>query len=333
MLALAACAGAYLAGVRRVRRWPATSTAAFLAGLALLGVALESGLHAVGERLLSVHMVQHLVLLVAVPPLLIAGRPQALALRALPPASRRALARLLGGRTARVATDPIVVLALLSVVLVATHLPAFYDAAVRSPLLHDAEHVLYLTAALLFWIPVLALPPQPRARSPLVRVLLVLASMPAMTAVGVALATASTVVYAPYADGAARYGTDALADQRLAGTIMWIGGSALMALLAVAIGWRAVLAEEQRQLVRERAGGASAGVVVRERGAGAEARQVVRERAGGAGAGADVREGGAGVEARQLVRERAGGAGAGADGSRSREQPPAGSTPRTGGSA
>jgi len=249
---VALCALAYLAGVRRARRWPAARTAAFLGGLALLAVALESGLHAVGERLLSVHMVQHLVLLVAVPPLLIAGRPQALALQTLPPTSRRALARLLSGRAARAATHPLTVLALLGAVLVGTHLPAFYDAAVRTPLVHDLEHVLSLTAALLFWIPVLALPPRPRARAPLVRVLLVLASMPAMAAVGVALANAATVVYAPYAETAAAYGTGALADQRLAGTIMWVGGSALMGLLAVALGWRAALAEEARQLARER---------------------------------------------------------------------------------
>jgi len=254
---LLAAAGLYLAGARRARRWPAARTAAFLAGLLLLALALESGLHAVGERLLSVHMVQHLVLLVAVPPLLLAGAPQALALRTLPPAPRRALAGLLSGRAARIASHPVTVLAVLSVVVAGAHLPAVYDAAVRQPLLHDLEHVVFLAAALLFWIPVLAVPPAPHAPSPLVRLLLVIGSAPPMAAVGVALATAGSVVYPPYAGGAAAYGTTALADQRLAGTIMWVAGTAAMALIAVVLGWRAVLAEEARQVARERRGGAA----------------------------------------------------------------------------
>jgi len=250
---LLAAAALYLAGARRARRWPARRTAAFLGGLALLAVALESGLHTVGERLLADHMVQHLLLTVPIPLLLLAGEPTTLALRTLAPAPRQALARLLGGRAARAATHPLAVLALLSAVTVGTHLPAFYDAALRSPLLHDLEHLLYLVAALLFWTPLLGAPPQPRQLSPLVRMLLAMAAMPAMAAVGVALATASTVVYAPYGTSAQALGVSPLADQRLAGAIMWIGGSAAMAVAAVALGWRALVAEEARQVARERA--------------------------------------------------------------------------------
>jgi len=247
--ALAAAVLAYLAGVLRVRRWPARRTAAFLGGIAVLAIALESGLHTEGERLLSAHMVQHLVLTLAAAPLLLAGAPVVLALRALRPAPRRALARVVVGRPGRIATSPALALALFTVVMVGSHLPWFYDAALTHPAIHVLEHLLFVGSALLLWAVILAIEPLPHAPSPLVRILVVMASMPAMIAVGVGLATASSVVYRPYAaTGAAA----ALADQRTGGMIMWVGGSLVMAAIAVAVGWQAILREERRAEVGER---------------------------------------------------------------------------------
>lgn len=250
LAALAIVTAAYLEGVRRARRWPAARTAAFLGGIAVLVVALQSGLHDVGDRLLAVHMVQHLVLILVAPPLLLAGAPFVLALRSLPPGGRRALARLLMGPVGRTLTRPSVVLAGVLVVLFGTHLPGFYDAALRHPAIHDLEHALYVGASLLLWIPVLAVEPLPHAPSPIVRILIVLAAMAPMVLIGVQLATAEHVVYAPYAGA---YGISALADQRAAGTIMWVFGSAIGAVLAVTMGWRGVRQEEARAVAREQA--------------------------------------------------------------------------------
>jgi len=80
---LIAAATAYAIGLRRVRRWPVRRTVAFFAGLAVLAVALLSGVDAWADRLQSVHMVQHTLLLLVAPPLLCAGAPATLALRTL----------------------------------------------------------------------------------------------------------------------------------------------------------------------------------------------------------------------------------------------------------
>jgi len=129
-VAAAAAAALYLGGLARIHpRWPLRRTAAFLAGLASILVATDSGIGAYDDQLLSVHMVQHMLLLLLAPLLLLAGRPVILALRALPTGRRRALASVLH-RLAAV-TRPAVCLVTFSSVMVVTHLPAFYDASPR----------------------------------------------------------------------------------------------------------------------------------------------------------------------------------------------------------
>ncbi len=198
------------------------------------------------------HMVQHLILMLVVPPLLLAGAPIVLALRTLPTGARQSLARVVLGGPGRTLTHPAFVIALFAAVIVGTHLPGFYDAAVAHPLVHDLEHLLYLGAALALWVPVLAVEPLPHAPSPVVRLLCVMAAMPPMILIGVTLATSRSLVYSPYAGQAARYGTTAVADQHTAGLIMWVGGALGMALIALAVFWSAVLQEERRAVLAER---------------------------------------------------------------------------------
>lgn len=244
--ALAATALAYLAAARRARGWRTAPTVAFLAGLALLAGALASPLHAEAEARLSAHMVQHLLLTLAAPPLLVFGRPLALMLRGGPVPARRPLAGVLRSRPAAVLGHPAAALALFAGVLVATHVPAFYDAALRHDALHDLEHVVYLASSLVFWQVVLAPEPHPHAASPLVRMLLVLAAMLPMAAVGVALLLADSVVYPSY-------GAAALDDQRAGAAIMWLWGTLALAVAVIAAGWWAVVREHRRQLAREAA--------------------------------------------------------------------------------
>ena len=89
-----AAATLYGLGVRRAGgRWPLRRTASFLGGIGCVVLALQSGIDAYDDRLLSVHMVQHMLLLLVAPPLLLGGRPLILALRALPPGRRSSLAK------------------------------------------------------------------------------------------------------------------------------------------------------------------------------------------------------------------------------------------------
>lgn len=260
--AIAAAASCYLLGVARLRRtrlaarsWPRRRTAAFMAGLGVLGASLQSGLDAYAGSLLSVHMVQHLVLTMLVPPLLLLGAPATLALRALSPSARRPLARVLTSRAALALSRPLVAWALFTAVLLGTHFSPLYDAAVRDGGLHFVEHALYLASGLLFWLPLVGGDPVPRSRQPALRVLQLLLAMPPMTLVGVVLLTETTVRYPAYVEAAAALGVSALADQHLAGTIMWIAGGLSVVAATLAVGWAALTEEEGRALARERHAG------------------------------------------------------------------------------
>jgi putative membrane protein len=237
------------AATRAVRRWPAARATAFAAGVAALVFALGSGLDTYGDRLLSIHMVQHLVLTLVAAPLLILGRPLDLALRALHGERRRGLARVVSGRPAQVLGSPPVAWSVFAVVMLVSHVPAVYQAAVRHDALHELEHALYVGSALLFWWPLLG---TPRHRLGMVgRLLYVMAAMPLMGVIGVALDESRRLVYPVYAEPARALHLSALADQARAGAIMWAGGTVVMAAAALVIAWLALVGEEQRARRRE----------------------------------------------------------------------------------
>jgi cytochrome c oxidase assembly factor CtaG len=242
------------AAARTRRPWPRRRTASFLAGIAVVVVALESGLDTFDDRLLSVHMIQHLLLLTAAPALLLAGRPALLALRALPARERRILARGLA-RTRRF-TGPIWCLGVFTAVVLITHVPGFYDATLRHPALHDAEHLSYLVAGSLMWWPMLDADPAPARRlSGLGRLAYLVAVMTPMALIGAYLNRHPTLVYPAYGPPARVLGVSAVVDQQQAGAIMWVLGSTVM----VAVGlWSAIAAmvtEERRLRAREAHGG------------------------------------------------------------------------------
>lgn len=241
-MALAAAAvGLYVwAALTRVRHWRVAHTLSFVAGVLAVVFALGSGLDRYGDDLLSLHMVQHLVLTLVAPPLLIAGRPLELALRA----GRRGVL----GPLVRWNVPPLAAWAAFVVVMAGTHLPPFYDAAVRHPLLHELEHALYLASAILFWVPLV----EPRQPLGMVgRLLYLMLAMPVMGAIGVVLDESRSLVYPVYAAPARALHVSALADQSRAGAIMWVAGTVLMAAAALVVAWLALAREEERARRRE----------------------------------------------------------------------------------
>jgi cytochrome c oxidase assembly factor CtaG len=249
--AAVAYAALYLWAVRKVRgRWPIRRTASFLAGIGCVIVALESGIDSYDDRLLSVHMVQHLLLVMPAPLLLLGGRPALLALQALPRDQRRSLAR--GMSRMRRFTGPIPCLTAFTVAVLATHLPSFYDATLRHPLLHDAEHIAYLVAGALLCWPILDGDPAPSHRlGGLGRLVYLLAAMAPMALLGAYLNRHASLVYAPYGPPAHALGVSALLDQQQAGAIMWVAGSTLMVAVGLWASVAALVAEERRQQARE----------------------------------------------------------------------------------
>jgi len=238
------------AALRLRRRWPARRTAAFAAGAGCVVVALQSGIAAYDDRLLSVHMVQHMLLLLAAPALLIAGQPLALALRTLRGDSRRRLARAL--ERTRPAIRPVPCLAAFYLVVLGTHLPAFYDLTLRHPVAHEAEHALYLAAGGLLWWPLFDGDPVLSHRlGGLGRLLYLLVGMLPMALVGAYLNRHPSVVYAPYAATAHALGVSAVGDQATAGAIMWVVGNTAMVFVGLWAVMAALNAEERRQQARE----------------------------------------------------------------------------------
>src|SRR6059058_5804244 len=115
-----------------------------LAGCLVVAVALSPPLDAAADGSLPLHMLQHMALLAVAPPLLILGEPVRVAFDLLPPAGARRLTGLLRSRPLQALLDPLVALALFALVVLGTHLPAVFDAAMESEPLHALEHGAYL---------------------------------------------------------------------------------------------------------------------------------------------------------------------------------------------
>jgi putative membrane protein len=247
----AAAASLYLWATRRVRvHWPVHRTVSFLAGIGCGLVALQSGIDAYDEQLLSVHMVQHMLLLLVVPVLLLAGQPLLLALRALRPRHRKALARAL--TRSRPYLGPAPSMVFFSAVILITHLSSFYDATLRHGALHDFEHGLYVVAGLLVWWQILGADPVPSHRlGGLGKLVYMLVAMVPMALVGAYLNRHATLVYPAYGPPARSLGISALNDQSQAGAIMWVLGNTIMAVVGVCGAVAALVADERRQRARD----------------------------------------------------------------------------------
>jgi putative membrane protein len=247
----------YLRGARARRGWAWWRTALFILGLVSLIAALASPIDAVALQLFSVHMVQHMLLLVVAPPLLLAGAPVRPLLRGLPLAVRRTVVRALAGNTAfrelvHLLRRPLVAAALYVAGLYAWHVPALYDAAVVNPAIHVVEHSWFLLTALLFWsvvidpVPFRATLPY-AARIPF----LLLVGAAQNTILGGLLAFSDRAYYAPYLATTIAYGLDPASDQRLGGAIMWVPGDLIFLAAASLAFFLWLQSEEQAQRLRE----------------------------------------------------------------------------------
>jgi putative membrane protein len=217
----------YVVGVRRRRargaRTPATiEILAYVAGSVVVSLAVTGPVDSAVDRSFAAHMAQHVALMMVAAPLLAAGRPM-LALSALVPREGRARLdrwrRSMG--TGRSGERRRIVAGLIAstTALWAWHTPPAFDAALRSTPVHLMEHAILLATAAMFWSPLIGVARSHRTIGPAVVSLLVGATQSA--ALG-ALLTFSTVPwYPPYASAAASRAA-ALADQQLAGLVMWI---------------------------------------------------------------------------------------------------------------
>jgi putative copper resistance protein D len=266
LLALVIGMGLYLAAVRRVDRAhprnpvPRRRVAAWLAGLAVVAFALFSFIDGYADELFSVHMVQHLLLTMVAPPLLLQGAPITLLLRSASSAHRqRWILPVLESRAVVALTHPLVGWIGFALVMWGSHFSPLFDAALADDGVHAAEHALFLGAGLLFWLPVSGVDPNPHRMGHAARVGYLLLGLPQNSFLGLAIFSAPAVLYSHYAALVRAWGPTPLEDQQLAGGIMWAAGDLLflVPLLGVMAAWFRSEEREGRQhddrLDRERA--------------------------------------------------------------------------------
>lgn len=232
-------------------RWQVWRMASFMVGLFVIALALLSGIDAYADELLSMHVLEHMLLILAAPVLVLWGAPVRLALIASPPVARHAIAGLLRSRTVRLLTRPACGFALFTVVVLGTHLTSVYEAALRDPLLHACEHAAYFWTGVLFLAPILGSDPVPHRPGAIARFSWLMAAMVVMSIPAGVFLFDGHVRYPFYLAPARALHTSALADQRSAGMLMLVGGGLVMGALAIVIAMGAMIAEERRQQRRD----------------------------------------------------------------------------------
>lgn len=191
--------------------------AAFSAGLLLLFLILNGPLHDLSDfYLFSGHMVQHLIMELIVPPLLIAGTPGWM----LRPALKWPVVRWVAPRI----TTGGMAFAIFNITLCFWHIPALYNLALLHHNVHIVQHLTFLIASVLMWWPFMSpLPELPRLSYPEQMLYCFLMTIP-MSVVAIYIAMADTVLYPLYASSPRLWGISPKADQLIGGLIMWIPG-------------------------------------------------------------------------------------------------------------
>jgi putative membrane protein len=201
--------------------------ASFCAALIVLLLSLNGPVHDLSDYyLFSVHMVQHLVLTLVFPPLLLAGIPG----WALRPLLFKPGILPVG----RILSKPWVAALLFSLSIAVWHLGPFYDLMMRSHEVHIATHLMFMVTATIMWWPIMSpVPELPRLSPGLGILYLFLLGIP-MQVVGALITFADEVLYPWYSVAPRTWGLTPLDDQRLGGLLMWVPGN-LYLFLAIAV--------------------------------------------------------------------------------------------------
>lgn len=214
----------------RPRQFNSTPLLCFMSGMAVLWLDLASPMDPLADALLSAHMVEHLILMSAVPVLVLFGHPTVPMLRGLPRFLRKGVAGpLLRLRALRRLTHwlvkPAVGWLAMNITLLLWHVPAAYDLALENENWHDFEHFCFLFTALLFWWSIVR--PWPGAQRKLDwGILLYLVGADIVnTGLSGFLAFCGRPVYGYYVNNPNPFGIQPLPDQMMGAAIMWVMGS------------------------------------------------------------------------------------------------------------
>ncbi len=241
-------------GDRRSRRWPPPRTLAFAAGLLTLVFATQSGLARYDTVLFSLHTVQHVLLGMVAPVLLALGAPITLALQASARPTHRTLLRVVHHPVVAALTHPLVAWGLFGGTLFALYFSPLFEQSLRNDLVHQAVHVHFVAAGLLFAWPAVGLDPQRRRLSHPGRLLYVLMAVPFHAFLGLAVLSAAEQPLGADVYGAVArdWGPTLAVDQRTGAAVLWALGDlfGLVAGAIVVIQW--IKADERRQAREDR---------------------------------------------------------------------------------
>lgn len=241
---------------RRGDKWSVGRSIAFVLGVLTVMLVMCTKLNDYGMVMFSVHMVQHMVISMLSPILILLGAPITLALRALPVAATRGnkgprelLLMFLHSRYMRIITHPAFTIPLFIASLYALYFSPIFDFLMGSKTGHIAMMCHFLAVGLVFFWPIMGVDPGPHRPGYLMRMLELFAGMPFHAFFGIALMMASEPMVDTYKNPPASLGIDTLADQSAAGGIAWAFSEipSVLVLIALLFQW---YASEKRQARR-----------------------------------------------------------------------------------
>ena len=249
-LSIVLTAGIYFAGWVAIRRtrpeyFNVLRLASFMAGLAILWLAIGSPLDGFADAMLSAHMVEHLLLMSVVPPLLLYGWPVVPLLRGIPAPMRRAvISPLIRSsplrRIGHWLATPLVAWLAMNTAFLGWHIPAAYDFALEHENWHAVEHLCFLGTSILFWWCILRPWPAAANRRNWGILIYLISADVVNTLLSAFLAFCGRPVYPYYLDRPNPFQIAPLDDQVLGAVIMWVLGSLVFLIPAMAIAYHLV---------------------------------------------------------------------------------------------
>lgn len=259
-VALAVTAAIYVHGWLQVRStrpelFPPWRLISFLGGILAIFVAVASPLDTFSESLLFMHMAQHFVLMSIAPPLIVLGAPVVPMLRGLPKPVIRLLRPLfmagLIHQAGAFLTRPRVAWIAMNAAYVGWHIPKAYEFALASENWHNFEHACFFFSSLMFWWPVIAPWPYRQRSSRWLLLPYLLGADLVNTGLSAFLCFSGRLLYPSYGAVPRLFGLSALNDQIAAGAFMWVMGSTVFLIPAMAITMQ-LLSPRRNRLAQQR---------------------------------------------------------------------------------
>ncbi|WP_099907375.1 cytochrome c oxidase assembly protein [Streptomyces sp. TLI_171] len=245
---------------RRGDKWPVGRVIAWTAGIGTVLLVTNTGLNDYGMVLFSAHMMQHMVLSMLSPILLLLGAPITLALRALRPARkgsgrgpRELLVALLHSTYVRIVSHPAFTIPAFIASLYVLYFTPLFDFLMQYRVGHLAMMLHFLAVGMLFFWPIMGVDPGPHRPGFVLRIIELFMGMPFHAFFGVAVMMASGQLVTTFTAAGAPAGTDLHQDQQLAGGITWAFGEIPTAIVLIALTLQWAKSEERQARRRDRA--------------------------------------------------------------------------------